>query len=189
MNALGICCQHSNGFPYQKTLDIGANLFIGNLDPEIDEKMLYDTFSAFGVIISTPKIMRDQERLAPSLCLSFAVAAVAVAAAVVVCSIAWHFESTRSLPVISMFPHNLRCFTCDCVRRRYSGQSRGFGFVSFNNFESSDAAITAMNGQFLSGRPITVTYALKKVCLCRVSLLRISLSFSLSFSVPNRLSI
>ena len=39
-----------------KNLDIGANLFIGNLDPEIDEKLLYDTFSAFGVILETPKV-------------------------------------------------------------------------------------------------------------------------------------
>lgn len=44
-----------------KNLDVGANAFIGNLDPEIDEKMLYDTFSAFGVILQTPKIMRDPE--------------------------------------------------------------------------------------------------------------------------------
>lgn len=45
----------------KKNLDIGANLFIGNLDHEVDEKLLYDTFSAFGGIIETPKIMRDAE--------------------------------------------------------------------------------------------------------------------------------
>jgi len=33
----------------RKTVDVGANLFIGNLDPDVDEKMLYDTFSAFGI--------------------------------------------------------------------------------------------------------------------------------------------
>jgi len=37
-------------------LDVGANIFIGNLDPDIDEKLLYDTFSAFGVILQTPKV-------------------------------------------------------------------------------------------------------------------------------------
>jgi splicing factor 3B subunit 4 len=42
------------------SLDVGANLFIGNLDPgDVDEKLLYDTFSAFGTIIKPPKIMRD----------------------------------------------------------------------------------------------------------------------------------
>lgn len=73
----------------KETIDVGANIFVGNLDPEVDEKLLYDTFSAFGVIVSTPKVMRD-----PS-----------------------------------------------------SGSSRGFGFVSFDTFEASDAAIEAMNGQ------------------------------------------
>lgn len=37
----------------KRSQEVGANLFIGNLDPMIDEKTLYDTFSAFGVIIST----------------------------------------------------------------------------------------------------------------------------------------
>jgi len=87
----------------KKTLDVGANLFIGNLDIEVDEKLLYDTFSAFGIIIATPKIMRDPD-----------------------------------------------------------GTSRGFGFVSFDSFDASDAAIAQMNGQYLCGKPISVSYALKK---------------------------
>lgn len=44
---------------HQKNQDIGANIFIGNLDPDVDEKLLYDTFSSFGQILQTPKIMRD----------------------------------------------------------------------------------------------------------------------------------
>mmetsp|Transcript_7671 Transcript_7671/g.11020 ORF Transcript_7671/g.11020 Transcript_7671/m.11020 type:complete len:385 (-) Transcript_7671:41-1195(-) len=44
----------------QNSLDVGANLFIGNLDPaEVDEKLLYDAFSSFGTIIKPPRIMRD----------------------------------------------------------------------------------------------------------------------------------
>jgi splicing factor 3B subunit 4 len=35
----------------EKQMDIGANLFVGNLAPEVDEKLLFDTFSAFGVIL------------------------------------------------------------------------------------------------------------------------------------------
>ncbi|KAJ1444481.1 hypothetical protein M885DRAFT_552837 [Pelagophyceae sp. CCMP2097] len=45
----------------KKTLEVGANLFIGGLDSECDEKLLYDTFSAFGPITDTPKIMRDPD--------------------------------------------------------------------------------------------------------------------------------
>jgi len=89
---------------HNKNLDVGANIFIGNLDPEIDEKLLYDTFSAFGVILQTPKIMRDPE----------------------------------------------------------TGNSKGFAFINFASFEASDAAMEAMNGQYLCNRPITISYAFKK---------------------------
>ena len=103
----------------KRTQDVGANLFIGNLDQDVDEKvgftpeyqangnndfyfsqlpfplqLLFDTFSAFGVVVMTPKLMRDPD----------------------------------------------------------TGASRGFGFVSYENFDSSDAAIEAMNGQFLCNR-------------------------------------
>ncbi len=81
----------------KRAQDVGANLFIGNLDPEVDEKILYDTFSNFGMIIST-KINRDPE----------------------------------------------------------DGTSKGHGFVSYDNFNSSDLAISQMNGQFFSGRQIRV---------------------------------
>jgi splicing factor 3B subunit 4 len=86
-----------------KKVDVGANMFVGNLDPDVDEKVLYDTFSAFGIIINGPKIMRDDQN-----------------------------------------------------------NSKGFAFLGYDSFESSDAAINAMNGQFVSGRPISVSYALKK---------------------------
>lgn len=89
---------------HQKNLDVGANLFIGNLDPEVDEKLLYDTFSAFGVILQTPKIMRDPE----------------------------------------------------------TGNSKGFAFINFASFDASDAAMEAMNGQYLCNRAITISYAFKK---------------------------
>ena len=74
------------------------------MDSEIDEKYLYDTFSAFGGILMTPKIMRDPE----------------------------------------------------------TGLSKGYGFISFDSFESSDLAIESMNGQYLSNRVIVVQYAFKK---------------------------
>lgn len=40
----------------QKTVEVGAELFIGNLDPMVDEKTLYDTFGRFGTLISAPKV-------------------------------------------------------------------------------------------------------------------------------------
>ncbi|KAI8447701.1 hypothetical protein BY996DRAFT_7668757 [Phakopsora pachyrhizi] len=43
----------------RKQVDIGANLFIGNLDANVDERMLYDTFSTFGPLSQTAKIARN----------------------------------------------------------------------------------------------------------------------------------
>ncbi|KAF8164014.1 hypothetical protein BJ912DRAFT_914683 [Pholiota molesta] len=88
----------------KKQLDVGANLFIGNLDENVDERLLYDTFSAFGIMATTAKIARDPT----------------------------------------------------------SGTSKGYGFVSYTDFESSDAAVESMNGQFLMNKAITVQYAFKK---------------------------
>lgn len=85
--------------------DVGANLFVGNLDPtEVDEHLLYDTFSAFGTLLKQPKIMREED----------------------------------------------------------TQESKGFGFVSFDNFEASDTAIECMHGQYLGNRQILVQYAFKK---------------------------
>lgn len=83
--------------------DIGAELFIGNLDPMVDEKTLYETFSSFGTLLKAPTISRTEE-----------------------------------------------------------GRSKGFGFVNFDNFESADAAIEAMNNQFLMNKSVTVGYAFKQ---------------------------
>lgn len=87
----------------KRTQEVGANLFVGNLNEDIDEKTLRDVFSAFGIVLST-KIMRDPE----------------------------------------------------------SGVSKGYGFVSYDNFESGDQAINTMNGQYLGGNPVDVSYAYKK---------------------------
>jgi RNA recognition motif-containing protein len=88
----------------KKVLEVGATLFIGNLDLTVDEKLLFDTFSSFGTITQTPKIARDPDTNIP----------------------------------------------------------KGYGFVAFDSFEASDAAIEAMNGQFLMNKPLSVSYAFKR---------------------------
>ena len=87
----------------KNTQEIGANIFVGNLADDVDEKILKDIFATFGVVLST-KIMRDPD----------------------------------------------------------TGLSKHYGFVSFDNFESSDKAIQKMKGQYISGKPIEVEYAFKK---------------------------
>ncbi len=40
----------------QKTVEVGAELFVGNLDPMVSEQVLYETFSRFGSLIAAPKV-------------------------------------------------------------------------------------------------------------------------------------
>ena len=48
------------------------------------------------------------------------------------------------------------------MRDPETGNSKGFAFINFASFEASDAAMEAMNGQYLCNRPITISYAFKK---------------------------
>jgi RNA recognition motif-containing protein len=45
------------------------------------------------------------------------------------------------------------------IKDRYTGQSRGFGFVEMPNDTEAQAAISAMNGKELDGRPLRVDQA------------------------------
>eukprot|EP01063_Lacrimia_lanifica_P016042 TRINITY_DN2266_c0_g2_i1.p2 TRINITY_DN2266_c0_g2~~TRINITY_DN2266_c0_g2_i1.p2 ORF type:complete len:335 (+),score=125.65 TRINITY_DN2266_c0_g2_i1:64-1068(+) len=40
-------------------IDIGANIFVGGLDPAVDEGMLVETFSSFGTLSTQPRVIRD----------------------------------------------------------------------------------------------------------------------------------
>ncbi|KAF1957417.1 RNA-binding domain-containing protein [Byssothecium circinans] len=87
----------------QKTVEVGAELFIGNLDAMVDERALYDTFSRFGQLISAPKVARDEFNI-----------------------------------------------------------SKGYGFISYADFDASDTAINNMHGQYMMSKQISVQYAYKK---------------------------
>ena len=45
------------------------------------------------------------------------------------------------------------------IMDRSVGRSKGFGFVEMNSDEESQAAITALNGKEIEGRPLTVNEA------------------------------
>ena len=49
--------------------------------------------------------------------------------------------------------------TANIITDRFSGQSRGFGFVEMPNNTEAEAAIAGMNGKDLKGRSITVNVA------------------------------
>jgi RNA recognition motif-containing protein len=45
------------------------------------------------------------------------------------------------------------------IKDKFSGESRGFGFVEMPNKEEADKAISGLNGKDLKGRPLTVNEA------------------------------
>lgn len=47
----------------------------------------------------------------------------------------------------------------DIIKDRYTGESKGFGFVEMSDRDEAQKAIEALNGKDLQGRPITVNEA------------------------------
>jgi RNA recognition motif-containing protein len=45
------------------------------------------------------------------------------------------------------------------IKDKFSGESRGFGFVEMPNKEEAEKAIAGLNGKDLKGRPLTVNEA------------------------------
>ena len=49
--------------------------------------------------------------------------------------------------------------TCNIIKDKFTGESRGFGFVEMPNKDEGDKAIAALNGKDLKGRNLTVNEA------------------------------
>ncbi|ODV80184.1 RNA-binding domain-containing protein [Suhomyces tanzawaensis NRRL Y-17324] len=84
-------------------VDVGAKLFINNLNPLIDESFLQDTFSKFGTLIKPPAIQRDDD-----------------------------------------------------------GKSKGYAFLTFDDFTTSDYVIEKMDGKTLMNSKVNIAYAYKE---------------------------
>lgn len=85
-------------------VDVGAKLFIKNLNPLIDDQFLAETFSKFGKLIVPPSIVKDSD----------------------------------------------------------TGESKGYGFLTYNDFKVSDEVIKRMNGIMLMNSKISISYAFKE---------------------------
>ena len=67
--------------------------------------------------------------------------------------------STTSASLESLFSEHGTVQSAEVVTDRESGRSRGFGFVEMATEEGCAAAIAALNGVEVDGRPITVNEA------------------------------
>ncbi len=67
--------------------------------------------------------------------------------------------STNSEQLAETFGPFGQVLSADVITDRYSGQSRGFGFVEMADASEAQAAITELNGKDLGGRALTVNEA------------------------------
>ena len=67
--------------------------------------------------------------------------------------------STTSQDLEAMFAAHGAVRSAEVISDRETGRSRGFGFVEMETDEGLQAAISALNGQEINGRPLTVNEA------------------------------
>ena len=67
--------------------------------------------------------------------------------------------STTSADLEAMFAPHGAGRSAEVISDRETGRSRGFGFVEMETNEGLQAAIAALNGQEINGRPLTVNEA------------------------------
>lgn len=128
----------------KRSQDVGANLFIGNLDPEVDEKVR----SAFPRSTECAPCVLSRLITLISPCHAFLSRLIEMETdqqrRPCVMRLQLLYDTFSAFGVIAQTPK--------IMRDPDTGVSRGFGFVSYDSFEASDAAIEAMNGQFLCNR-------------------------------------
>ena len=67
--------------------------------------------------------------------------------------------STTSADLEAMFAAHGAVRSAEVISDRETGRSRGFGFVEMETDEGLQAAISALNGHEMNGRPLTVNEA------------------------------
>ncbi|KAM6899689.1 polyadenylate-binding protein 1A isoform 2-T2 [Xenentodon cancila] len=169
-----------------------GNIFIKNLDKSIDNKALYDTFSAFGNILSC-KVVCDDNGSKGYGFVHFETQDAAERAIEKMNGMLLNdrkvfvgrFKSrkereaelgARAKEFTNVYIKNfgddmddekLRELFRNAMSIRVmtdeNGKSRGFGFVSFERHEDAQKAVDEMNGKDLNGKPIYVGRAQKKV--------------------------
>src|SRR5712692_4014780 len=67
--------------------------------------------------------------------------------------------STTEQQLSELFSQQGSVTSAKVITDKFTGQSRGFGFVEMSTTEEAQKAISALNGTQLDGRPLTVNEA------------------------------
>lgn len=68
------------------------------------------------------------------------------------------FDTTES-ELLEMFKQAGQVVSCEIVMDKFSGRSRGFGFVQMSTQEDANKAVAQFHGQNIGGRALTVNEA------------------------------
>ncbi|KAF2977675.1 hypothetical protein EK904_003262 [Melospiza melodia maxima] len=140
-----------------------GNVFIKNLDKSIDNKALYDTFSAFGNILSCKvrcgyivqfvgrfKSRKEREAELGAKAKEFT--------NVYIKNFGDDMDDERLKELFGKYGKTLSVK----VMTDPTGKSKGFGFVSFEKHEEANKAVEEMNGKDINGKMLFVGRAQKK---------------------------
>jgi len=67
--------------------------------------------------------------------------------------------SVTNTQLEEIFAQNGKVTSCNIITDKYSGQSKGFGFVDMDDDSEADKAIEKLNGTEIGGRKIIVNVA------------------------------
>jgi len=67
--------------------------------------------------------------------------------------------STRDADLQTLFSQSGEVASANVIMDKFTGRSRGFGFVEMPNDDEAQSAIERFNGHELQGRPLTVNQA------------------------------
>jgi len=71
-------------------------------------------------------------------------------------NLSWNIDDAK---LNELFAKHGKVVSASVITDRYSGRSKGFGFVEFESDEEGQKAIEAMNGQEVDGRQLKVSEA------------------------------
>ncbi|KAI9729337.1 MAG: Protein phosphatase PP2A regulatory subunit B [Claussenomyces sp. TS43310] len=123
----------------------GVNLYVKNLDDDVDDDKLRDLFAPYGTITSA-KVMRDtaaeteeKEKNEEK-----------------------DKENRKEAEEDGGDNEEADKKAASKTEKRSLGKSKGFGFVCFNNPDEATKAVTEMNQRMVSGKPLYVALAQRK---------------------------
>jgi len=124
----------------------GVNLYVKNLDDEVDDEKLRELFAPFGAITSA-KVMRDSA---------------AETAEAEKKEEEKNKENKKEGETEAETEEDAEKKEASKAEKRTLGKSKGFGFVCFNNPDEATKAVADMNQRMVNNKPLYVALAQRK---------------------------